>query len=139
MRSQLHWILLASGGLLLPGCSSSTTQPDFADLHQVKGVVKRAGQPVKGGVVTFTGVPADPAFIINSEVGPDGNYTLSTVRTTDTAGERKPGAPAGKYKVTYEPPLGDQTAGGQIDPIELPATVTVQAGDNDIPLVLPRR
>lgn len=139
MRPQLYVGLLAFGSLILAGCASSTTQPNFPDLHPVKGVVKRAGQPVKGGVVTFTSVPQESAFMINSEVSSDGTYNLSTVRTTDTTGERKMGAPAGKYQVTYQPPLGDQTAGGQLEPIDLPDKVTIQTGENNIQLVLPRR
>ena len=128
--------LLAAG--LLSGCGSGK-QPDFPDLHPVKGVVKRDGQPVKGGSVQFTPDPDTPEFLINSEVGTDGAYTLSTVRTTDKKGERKPGAPAGKYKVTYTPPLSDQTAGGQLNPIELAQAATVSAGNNEIPLDLPKK
>ena len=84
-----------------------------------QGGGKRDGQPVKGGVVQFTPDPDKPEFLINSEVGADGMYTLSTVRTTDSKGERKTGAPAGAYKVTYTPSLGDQTAGGQTGPVKL--------------------
>ena len=80
---------------LLVGCDKGNKQPDFPDLSPVKGGVKRDGQPVKGGVVQFTPDPDKPEFLINSEVGADGVYTLSTVRTTDSKGERKTGAPAG--------------------------------------------
>lgn len=124
---------------LLVGCDKGNKQPDFPDLSPVKGGVKRDGQPVKGGVVQFTPDPDKPEFLINSEVGADGVYTLSTVRTTDSKGERKTGAPAGAYKVTYTPSLGDQTAGGQTGPVELPAKVTVKVGDNDITIDLPKK
>ena len=124
---------------LLVGCGSGSKQPNFPDLSPVKGTITRGGSPVKGGAVQFFPDPPKPDFLINSEVGVDGTYTLSTVRTTDTSGERKPGAPPGTYKVTYTPPLGDQTAGGAINPIELTKTFTVTAGNNDIPIDLPRK
>jgi len=123
----------------LAGCGGDGNQPPFADLHPVKGVVTRGNTPVKGGAVRFAPDPDKPEFLINSEVGPDGTFSLTTVRTTDKVGERKQGAPAGKYRVTYVPPLGDQTAGGTTDPIDLPQSVTIEAKDNDLKLELPKR
>jgi hypothetical protein len=105
----------------------------------VKGVVKRAGQPVKGGTVQFLPDPDRPEFLTNSEVGPDGTFTLTTVRTTDKTGERKTGAPVGKYRAMYQPPLGDQTAGGQLDPITIPGPFEVNAGGGDITVDLPKK
>lgn len=124
---------------LLSGCGSGAKQPDFPDLSPVKGAVTRGGSPVKGGAVQFFPDPANPDFLINSEVGADGTYALSTVRTTDKSGERRPGAPAGTYKVTYTPPLGDQTAGGAVSPIELTKAFTVAPGSNDIPIDLQKK
>jgi hypothetical protein len=137
MRALL-FCLFAVG--LLSGCGGSGgKQPDFPDLHPVKGTVTRGGAPVKGGAVQFAPDPARPDFLINSEVGPDGTFALSTVRTTDKSGERKSGAPAGSYKVTFTPPLGDQTAGGAVNPIELTKPVTVTAGNNDLTIELPKK
>jgi hypothetical protein len=135
MRMLLFALLAAAAC----GCGKDGKQPDFPDLHPVKGTVTRGGAPVKGGAVQFYPDPARPDFLINSEVGADGTYTLSTVRTTDKSGERKPGAPAGTYKVTFTPPLGDQTAGGAVNPIELTKTFTVNAGNNDIPIDLGKK
>ncbi|HJZ53481.1 MAG TPA: hypothetical protein VKE74_00895 [Gemmataceae bacterium] len=129
------FILYAAGSL---GCSGGN-QPAFPELHSVKGVVKKDGQPVSGGSVRFVPDPDKGEFLVNSEVGPDGTFSLSTVRTTDRSGERRSGAPAGKYKVTYTPPLGDQSAGPQANPIDLPNPITVSAGDNDIPIDLPKK
>ena len=128
---------LAAG--LLSGCGSGAGQPDFPDLHPAKGVIKRDGQPVKGGSVRFTPDPDKPDFVVNAEVGADGTYALTTVRTTDSRGERKTGAPVGTYKVTYTPPLGDQTAGAQSAPATLSKPVSVSAGNNDIPVELPKK
>lgn len=127
------------GLLVLAGCGGDN-QPPFPDLHPVKGVVKRGGQPVSGGGIRFDPDPARPEFIITSTVEPDGTFTLATIRTTDKSGERKPGAPAGKYKVTYMPPAGDQTAGGaSFDPITAPGGVTVEAKENDLTVELTKR
>ena len=124
---------------LVAGCGQNSGQPPFAELNPVKGVVNFGGQPVKGGAVQFIPDPASAEFLINSEVGNDGTFTLTTVRTTDTKGERKPGAPAGKYKVTYNPPLADQTTGATANPIELPTPITVNAGANDLMIDLPKK
>jgi hypothetical protein len=135
MRNRTTAALLGLVLASLVGCGGRN-QPAFSDLNPVKGVVKRGGAPANGGVVVFIPEADDKGeFLINSEVGSDGTYSLSTVRTTDSRGERRPGAPAGKYKVNYRPPLGDQTAAGTpTGTYDLPAPVTVQAGSNDIPI-----
>jgi hypothetical protein len=138
MRTPILLTTFASLAALL-GCGGGTKQQDFPDLHPVKGVIKRDGKAVTGGVVMFTADPAKPDFQINSEVGTDGTYSLSTFRTNDKAGERKQGAPPGSYKVTYTPPLTDQAAGGSTNPIELPKAVTVKTGENDIPIDVPKK
>jgi len=138
MRTSILICAFLAAGLLF-GCGSGGKQSDFPDLHPVKGVVKRDGTPVKGGAVQFFPDPAQPDFLINSEVSTEGAYELSTVRTTDKSGERKTGAATGTYKITFTPPLGDQTAGGAVNPIELTKTFTVAAGDNNIPIDLPRK
>ncbi|HUR55221.1 MAG TPA: hypothetical protein VMZ71_13895 [Gemmataceae bacterium] len=126
--------------LFVAGCGGGdANQPKFPDLHPVKGVVKNAGTPVKGGVVTFAADPPSQEFLVNSEVAADGTFTLSTVRTTDTRGERKTGAPAGKYTVAYLPPLGDQTAGPPGVPVDIPTPATVQTGENALTVELPKK
>jgi hypothetical protein len=137
MRARL--CALAALALVGAGCGGGGNQPTFPDLHPVKGVVTRGGAPVKGGAVAFAPNPPQPDFLINSEVGPDGTFELSTVRTTDRTGERRKGAPAGTYKVTFTPPLGDQTAGGVINPIDAPKPVSVAAGPNDLTVELPKK
>jgi hypothetical protein len=125
--------------LLLAGCGGGN-QPAFPELYPVKGVVKCGGQPVVGGSVRFTPEPDRPEFLVNSEVGPDGTFSLTTVRTTDKSGERKPGAAAGSYRVTYMPPAGDQTTGGvSFTPVAAPATVTVAAQENDLSIELTKK
>lgn len=130
---QRVWLGIAVA-LLAAGCGDGN-QPGFPDLHPVTGVVTKGGSPVSGGVVKFTPVPDNPDFLINSEVGPDGTFSLSTVRTTDTRGERKPGVAPGQYTVTYIPVAGDQTAGYQ-PPVTLPDPVTVEAKANELTIEL---
>lgn len=130
--------ILAASAVL--GCKNGgREQPAFADLHPVKGILKRDGVPVKGGALQFFPEPDKNEFLINSEVGDDGSFNLSTVRTTDRAGERRPGAPAGSYKVNYLPPLGDQISGGQGTPIPIPGVVVIEARENTLELTLPKK
>lgn len=127
------------GVVVLAGCGGDG-QPPFPDVHPVKGVVKKGGKAVTGGGVRFDPDPPKPEFIVTGNVEADGTFTLGTVRTTDKVAERKPGAPAGKYKVTYMPPAGDQTAGGaSFDPITAPNPVTVEAKDNDLTVDLGKK
>ena len=124
--------------LMLVGCDGRAKQSKFDDLHPVAGTISAAGKPVSGGTVRFMPDPDKPDFLINSEVGTDGRFKLTTVRTNDSVGERKPGAPAGKYKVTYTPSVVDQTSGYKA-PVTLPAPVSVEAKDNDLKIQLPKR
>lgn len=123
--------------LLLVGCSDGRNQPSFPDLNPVKGTVTIGGKTATGGVVTFHAEPKNEEFLINSEVDGDGSFSLSTVRTTDSRGERKPGVAAGKYTVTYTPPLGDQTAGGSQEPISLPAPVSISGPETNLKIDVP--
>jgi len=129
-------LFVAIGGLVAGGCSKPAAK--FDDLHPVSGTVTVGGKAVSGGTIRFMPDPDKPDFLINSEVGTDGGFKLSTVRTNDKEGERKPGAPAGKYKVTYTFGIADQTAGNK-DPITLPKEVTVEAKDNNLKIDLPAK
>jgi hypothetical protein len=130
-------ILFATILIAAAGCGGEKQQPAFSDLHPVTGVVKRGGTPMKGGQIIFTADPADASFGCNSVVGADGTFTVTTYRTTDSSGERKPGAPAGKYAVSYIPDIGDQSAGGSMEPIKLAKPVAVNAGKNELTIELP--
>jgi hypothetical protein len=123
--------------IALAGCGGDGTQPAFDTLHPVSGVVETAeGQPVTGGVVRFDAEPRDDNFLINSEISPDGSFTLSTVRTTDTRGERRTGVPAGTYRVTYLPFVADQTLSNQ-GPVTLPEPMVVPVSESRLELKLP--
>jgi hypothetical protein len=127
---------LLLGVVLILGCSSDGgNQRAFSDLHPVKGIVMQNGKPVTGGAIQFRPEPDSPGFVINSEVGSDGTFNLTTVRTTDSSGERKTGAPKGNYKVTFVPPVVDQKT-ANVKAITLIKAITVEAKTNDLKIEL---
>jgi hypothetical protein len=117
---------------LAAGCSSNA-DTKWPELHPAKGVVTQGGQPVSGGFVHFRGDDAALAdFNVSSDVNADGTFTLSTSHSQDKKGTRKPGAPAGKYIVTYSPAQGDQSAGKVTLPTQLNQPTTIAAGENNL-------
>ncbi|QDU31020.1 hypothetical protein ETAA8_61730 [Anatilimnocola aggregata] len=126
-------VLLVLVGICV-GCG--TSQPSFEPLKPASGKVMQGGKPLAGGVVRFMPVPDRAEFIINSLVDENGQFALTTVRTTDTHGERREGAPIGTYKVEYAPLVVDQTVANQ-EPVILPAQVTIEENDNTFLLDVP--
>lgn len=124
---------------VLTGCGGQVELAEFEALKPIKGTVTQAGQPVSGGVIVFQSEPDKPDFLVNSEVGSDGSYTLTTVRLNDRTGERKPGAPAGNYRVTYTPVIQDQTAQGAAGPITLPKLVVIDGREEVLNIDLPKK
>ncbi|MEZ6143158.1 MAG: hypothetical protein R3B84_21550 [Zavarzinella sp.] len=122
--------------VLLAGCSGNSNQPEFGILHPVSGTITLGGNPVKGGTIQLNLEPDNTEFLINSEVSDSGKFELTTVRTTDSSGERKKGVAPGTYKVTYLPNLNDQTAGYR-EPVVLPKPVVIEAKENILSLELP--
>jgi len=137
LPSQLLLLALAVG---LTGCGPK--QPDFPELVPVKGVIKKGKDAVSGGDIQFTSESIPSGFVVASPVEADGSYSLVTKRTTDREGESRAGAPAGKYKVIYIPPLGEKIpekgSKGALPPgpIEVATPITVSAGQADIPIDL---
>lgn len=132
----MRLLLLAVAGIVFAGCAEGPPQPEFGELHPVAGVVLQAGKTVSGGTLVFTAEPEKPDFLVNAEVNSDGTFKLVTVRLSDKKGERKPGAASGTYRVTYNPPVVDQTS-GHLEPITLPKLVTVDAKPNELKLEFP--
>ncbi|MFO0965721.1 MAG: hypothetical protein U0793_09080 [Gemmataceae bacterium] len=137
MRGTLF--ILAVATLAAAGCGGDRSQAEFGELVPVSGVVTRGGAPANGGVVEFVPDPNKDEFMINAEVGSDGRFSLTTVRTTDTKGERKNGLAPGKYRVVYRPPLSEQALGAPPETVELAAPVTVAKADSDLKITLPAR
>lgn len=119
MKRPLAVISLVLGLSVICGCGGSEPLPE---LNRVTGLVKRAGKPVRGGQVQFVPVEGSARFTIQSQVGQDGTYTLTTAGLPDPNQPSKSGVPAGVYKVRYTPPDGDRSSA---IPIELPNPVTV--------------
>jgi hypothetical protein len=114
--------LLALTGLFAGlGCgSSSSTLPQT---YPVTGTVKYQGDgPAVGAAVQFATM--EPSIAVSGEVGPDGAFTLFTVKGS----ERISGAPAGRYMVSVQPPIGADHR--PVAAITLPDTYFVEQKEN---------
>ena len=123
--------------LLLLGCGAADRpEGELPELHQARGRVTRAGQPVAGGFVRFRAALPDTVdgdLIVTSTVGKEGDFELDT---THALSQRKAhGAPAGDYKVTYLPPGESQ----DVTPIVLSKNVTIAVGPNELTIELEGR
>jgi hypothetical protein len=119
---------------LLAGCDDGKPKGDLPPLHPAKGKVVRGGQPVAGGSVRFQVEPDSPDVLVTAEVTPDGSFELQTVHAL--SGKQGKGAPAGTYRVTYQPPLSENQSP---PPIELSQTQTIKEGANELTVDLGKR
>ena len=120
----------AFGLALLIGCDGSKPGGDLPALHPARGKVVRGSEPVGGGTVRFFADPDNPDVVTSAEVKTDGTFELQTMHAQSQ--KKATGAPAGTYRVTYYPLLGDQTAGPNPAPVEVAQKQTIQAGQNDL-------
>lgn len=125
-------IAIAFALFALLGCDPGKPKGDLPPLQPAKGKVLRDGQPVNGGSIKFIAENGDLDLVVGGEVNSDGTFELHTMHAQSM--KKAAGAPAGSYKVTYFPALGDQTAGPNPAPIELPESVTIKEGQNDVPI-----
>jgi hypothetical protein len=148
-------ILVGVALLCTVGCSKRSSLPET---YPVRGkVVFQGGQPVRGGAVWFQ-PQNDPHVSTSGEINPDGTFTLHSSR----AGGHSPGAIAGPHRVTVVAalegrsraqvsphlprPPGDSSGTASLPTITvpetrtvtLPDTFTVQPGDNDFTLTVPK-
>jgi hypothetical protein len=126
--------MILAGALtaLVCGCGSS-------DVGTVSGTVTIGGQPLGEGTVVFENAPA--GISVNTEIGPDGGYTVKTYEFD--------GLPPGTYQVAIRPasigtgeaPLvSDPSQGGDVTESVIPEkyqsiktselSVTVVGGKN---------
>jgi hypothetical protein len=119
---------------VLAGCQDGKPKGDLPALHPAHGKVVRGGQPVSGGSVRFQLEPDNPDVLVTSEVKADGSFELQTVHAL--SGKQGKGAPAGTYRVTYQPPL---TENQSAPPVDVPQTQTVREGSNDLLVELGKR
>jgi hypothetical protein len=121
-RSAFPCALLSALVLFAAGCGGTKLVP-------VEGKVMMGNQPLTKGEVSYHpdvegGNTQKYPDLPRGKIGADGTYTLST--------SGKPGAPAGKYKVTVNPSAGEAPADYSIpkDVIEksstLPTTTTLR-------------
>ena len=131
--------LFALAVVCVVGCSNDPVVK-WPDIHPAKGVVKAGGKAVSGGSLQLRAEDAALAdFHLTADVGTDGTFNLATGNAQDKKNERKPGAPAGKFKVTYFAPQGDQTAGRPTLPVELPQPISIKTGENELVIELPKK
>jgi len=113
--------------LLVAGCGkSSGTLPE---LHSVKGGLVQSGKAVSGGFVRFM-PDKEGDFIVQSEVDAAGKFELQTVANS----QKRKGAPAGSYSVTYTPPGTDH----KIAIVTTKGTVSIVPGTHDLSVDLDR-
>jgi hypothetical protein len=116
--SQVFFLLL----LTALGCRNGT-EP-LLPLHPVKGQVVNKGVPVKGGSLLFQRMNDQKPPAVVGPVDQAGGFELSTIRGKKGI----PGAPAGQYQVTYNPPvLGKDTL-----PLTMSRIVEIAAHSNEI-------
>src|SRR5947209_4160318 len=112
--------------VLLTSCQDDKPKGDLPPLHPAKGKILQNGQPVSGGGVQFRTEPPTTELVVSAEVKVDGTFELQTVQTISSKVGK--GAPAGTYRVTYQPPLSANAAPMPVTPAQ---TQTIQAGNND--------
>lgn len=119
---------------LLAGCGGPAPVP----LHPVSGTLTSTdGKKITAGGLIF--IPESGAWggmVVNGSINPDGTFSATTSTSTGGKTELKPGVPAGRYKVVYHPPGDGQKLGLET---ELSEVVVVEAGMNEIKLVLPEK
>jgi hypothetical protein len=118
--------------VVLSGCHGGA--PELPALYPVSGKVTDRGKPVGGGALRFYADPDQPTFIVSAVVNPDGTFTASTVRSSGKDEARRPGAPAGTYRLAYYPPSKDQSG---TPAVEVPQPVRVEERPNEITVELP--
>jgi len=114
--------------LVAVGCSSSSSLPKT---YKVTGkVTSKTGQSLEKAGIEFRHLD-DTSFAVSGEIGSDGTFSLHTVKGK----ERASGAPAGKYKVTIQPPISHDQK--RSPPIEWPQPIEIKPEDNNIKLEIP--
>lgn len=114
-------------GALLLGCGSAS-RDELPETYPVSGTIVNAnGKKLTEGRLTFHSTSA-PGLSVTGTVGPDGTFTLETARQD----QRRAGAPAGQFNVTYI----RQRDGTRMEVIHLPEPVTIEAQTNELKLTL---
>jgi hypothetical protein len=106
-----RWVLWWVGALAVLGCGPDPNAPELAT---VEGTVYLNDTPLAGANVTFTPTGGTRGVVSTGRTGPDGRYSLKTVRGKD-------GASVGEHKVVISKrkmPDGSEPSGeeaGEVD------------------------
>jgi hypothetical protein len=124
-------VLLLMTGACLAGCGRHARP--LPQVYPVHGAVTYSnGKPVVEGIVLFTS-EADTSLTASAMTGPDGRYSLTTIRDRVEA----EGGPAGLNRVIVTP-QGDEKNGrrGLVPPTVFPTPYKVEPRDNEINLTI---
>lgn len=114
--------------VLALGCNDNKPKGDLPPLHPAKGRLVRGTLPSGAGEVRFQTDDGSTELLINSEVAADGSFEITTMHAISM--KKGKGAPAGSYKVTFQPALGNSNMPSA--PVVLQKPVKVVAGENDL-------
>lgn len=126
-----RWMVLL---LIVEACAAGCGRHARAlpQVYPVHGRVTYAdGKPVANGIVQFTS-EADTSVIASAIIGPEGQYSLVTMRDRLKA----EGAPAGASRVVVTPPISGQNGRKSTPPTVFPTPYNIEPRDNEINLMI---
>jgi hypothetical protein len=121
------------------GCQDGKPKAELPPLHPTTGKVVRNGQPAGPGSLQLDPEPALTDVRVSAEVRPDGTFEVATLHTP--SGKKAAGAPAGVYKATFMPALGDQATGAVAvpTPVTPGETYTIREGKNELTIEIGKK
>ena len=123
-------VLLLIAGACLAGCGRRPRP--LPQVYPVHGRVTYSnGKPVAEGMVQFIS-EVDPSVAASAITGPDGRYSLVTMRDRLEA----EGVPAGLNRVVVTPPGDEKHGRGLVPPTVFPTPYKVEPHDNEINLTI---
>lgn len=124
---RLRFVALVVTCISLSACSKKQSEA-LPTLYPVKGTITKNKTPVGSGFIRFT-PETNQEYIVQGSVDPNGQFELETIQ----AGKTSKGAPAGTYKVFYNP----SGSGQNTEPPPMPSsTFTIEEKPNELTIEL---